>query len=234
MKSNAELQRDVIAELAYEPAIDPAQIGVITKNGIVTLTGTVKSYAEKLDAAEAAERVQGVRAVIDEMHVEIPCIQHRADEELARAILNTLKWDSRIPDESIKFKVSHGWVTLAGTVDYKHQQRSAEEAIRNLTGVRGITNQIEVKPRPVASDIKGLIEDALRRSARINEQPITVDIEGNKVILRGTVHSRAEQHEAERTAWSAPGVAEVEDHLTVAPWSQSSTVSSAFASDNGT
>lgn len=233
MKSNAELQRDVIAELAYDPAIDPAEIGVIARNGIVTLTGTVRNYAEKLDAAEAAERVQGVRAVIDEMHVSIPCIQHRADEDLAQAVLNTLKWDSRIPDENIKFKVSHGWVTLVGAVDYRHQQTVTEEAIRNLTGVRGITNLIEVKPRPLALEIKDRIEDALRRSAQITEQPITVEIEGSKLILRGTVHSRAEQQEAHRIAWSAPGVSEVEDHLTVAP-QEPSTVSPAFASDDGT
>ncbi len=234
MKSNAELQRDVIAELTYEPAIDPGEIGVIAKNGIVTLTGTVRNYAEKLEAAEAAERVQGVRAVIDEMHVSLPCMQHRADEDLAQAVLNTLKWDTRVPDENIKFKVNHGWVTLTGSVDYKHQQALTEDTIRNLTGVRGITNLIEVKPRVVASDIKCRIEEALRRSAQISEQPMTVEVEGSKVILRGTVHSRAEHHEAHRIAWSAPGVSEVEDHLTVAHSLVASKVSTAFASDDGT
>ncbi len=234
MKSNAELQRDVIAELAYQPAIDPGEIGVIAKDGMVTLTGTVRNYAEKLDAAEAAERVQGVRAVIDEMHVSLPCIQHRADEELAQTVLNTLKWDSRIPDENIKFKVHHGWVTLAGTVDYKHEHALTEDAIRNLIGVRGITNLIEVKPRVVAPDIKARIEDALRRSAQTVEQPIAVEVKGSKVILRGSVHSRAERHEAHRIAWSAPGVSEVEDHLTMAPSVESSTVSTAFISDDGT
>ncbi len=234
MKSNAELQRDIIAELAYEPAIDRGEIGVIAKNGVVTLTGTVRNYAEKLEAAEAAERVQGVRAVVDEMHVSIPCVQHRADEDLAQAVLNTLKWDSRVPDENIKFKVNHGWVTLAGTVDYKHEQTLTEDAIRNLTGVRGITNLIEVRPRVLASDIKSRIEDALRRSAQIDEQPMTVEVEGSRVILRGTVHSRAEHHEAHRIAWSAPGVSEVEDHLTVAHPLEASTASSAFASDDGT
>jgi len=232
MKSNAEMQRDVIAELTYEPAIDPGEIGVIAKNGIVTLTGTVRNYAEKLDAAKAAERVQGVRAVIDEMHVSHPCIQHRADEDLAQAVLNTLKWDTRVPDEKIKFKVNHGWVTLAGTVDYKHQQALTEDAIRNLTGVRGITNLIEIKPRVVASDLKSRIEEALRRSAQIHEQPITVEVEGNKVILQGTVHSRAEHHEAHRIAWSASGVSQVEDHLTVAHPLEASTVPAAFASDD--
>lgn len=232
MKSNAELQRDVIAELTYEPAIDPGQIGVIARSGIVTLTGTVRNYAEKLEAAEAAERVQGVRAVIDEMHVSLPCIQHRADEDLAQAVLNTLKWDTRVPDENIKFKVNHGWVTLTGTVDYKHQQVLTEDAIRNLTGVRGITNLIEVKPQVVASDIKHRIEESLRRSAQVHEQPITVELDGSRVILHGTVHSRAEHHEAHRIAWSAPGVSEVEDHLTVTHPLEASTVPAAFASDD--
>jgi len=232
MKSNVELQRDVMAELAYEPAVDPAQIGVIAKDGMVTLTGTVRSHAERLTAAEAAERVQGVLAVIDEMHVEIPCIQHRTDEELARSILNTLKWDSRVPDDRIKFKVSHGWVTLVGTVDYKHEQRSAEDAIRNLTGVRRIENLIEVKPRAIALDIKNRIESALRRSAQINEHGITVEVKRSTVILRGTVHSRAERNEAERVAWLGPGVSEVEDHLTIA--AQPSMVPSAFRADDAT
>jgi len=216
MKSNAELQRDVIAELGYEPAIDPAQIGVIAKDGMVTLTGTVPSYAEKLAAAEAAERVQGVRGVVDEMHVAVPCIQHRTDEDLAQAILNTFKWDTGIPDEKIKFKVSHGWITLEGTVHYKQEQKRAEEAIHYLTGLRGITNLIEVKPLDIPLDIKDKIESALRRSADVDAQRIAIEVEGNKVILTGTVHSRAERNVAERAARSASGVSEVEDHLTIA------------------
>ena len=216
MKSNAELQRDVIAELGYEPAIDPAQIGVIAKDGMVTLTGTVPSYAEKLAAAEAAERVQGVRGVVDEMHVAVPCIQHRTDEDLAQAILNTFKWDTGIPDEKIKFKVSHGWITLEGTVHYKQEQKRAEEAIHYLTGLRGITNLIEVKPLDIPLDIKDKIERALRRSAGVDAQRIAIEVEGNKVILTGTVHSRAERNVVERAARSASGVSEVEDHLTIA------------------
>ena len=216
MKSNAELQRDVIAELGYEPAIDPAQIGVIAKDAMVTLTGTVPSYAEKLAAAEAAERVQGVRGVVDEMHVAVPCIQHRTDEDLAQAILNTFKWDTGIPDEKIKFKVSHGWITLEGTVHYKQEQKRAEEAIHYLTGLRGITNLIEVKPLDIPLDIKDKIERALRRSAGVDAQRIAIEVEGNKVILTGTVHSRAERNVVERAARSASGVSEVEDHLTIA------------------
>ena len=232
MKSNAELQRDILAELTYEPAVDAGQIGVTANNGVVTLTGTVKNHGQKLAAAEAAERVQGVRAVIDELHVEIPCIQHRGDEELAQCILKTLKWDSRVPDERIKFKVSHGWVTLEGTVEYRHQKEAAEKAVRNLTGVRGVTNLIEVKPQPVAVDIRNRVEDAFRRSAQVSQKGITVEVKRSKVILRGTVRSPAERHEAERIAWLAPGISEVEDRLTIEP--EPPAVSLAFQADEST
>lgn len=215
MKTNAELQRDVVAELAYEPMIDAAQIGVIAKDGIVTLTGTVESYAQKLAASEAAERVSGVRAVVEEMHVELPCLHHRADEDLGRAALNALKWDTRIPDERLKLRVNHGWITLQGTVDHRYQREAAEQVIRNLVGVRHIENQIEVKPAITPYDIKTRVETALRRMAP-SEPHISVDVQGGTIILRGNVQSQAERKQAEREAWSAPGVSKVEDHLTIA------------------
>lgn len=166
MKTDTQLQHDVIDELAYEPVVDPAQIGVAAQDGIVILTGTVKNYAQKLAAAEAAERVHGARAVVDEMHVELPCTKHRADEELARAVSNTLSWDTRVPDDLIQFKVNHGWVTLDGTVNYKHEQVWAEEAIRNLTGIKGIENRIKVKASapPVA---ESKIESALPQAVNL-------------------------------------------------------------------
>lgn len=215
MKTNTELQRDVVAELAYEPMVDASQIGVAAKDGIVTLTGTAKGYAQKLVASEAAERVLGVRAVVDEMHVELPCTQHRADEELSRAALNALKWDTRVPDERIKFRVSQGWITLEGTVNQRCQREAAEEVIRKLVGVRHIENRIEVKPVITPVDVKTRIENALRRMAP-GEPRITVDVQGSKVILHGNVQSQAERRQAERTAWSAPSVSKVEDHLTLA------------------
>lgn len=215
MKTNTELQRDVLAELTYEPMIDASQIGVIAKDGIVTLTGTVESYAQKLAAAEAAERVLGVRAVVDEIHVDLPCKQHRADEDLGRAVLNALKWDTRVPDERLKFRVNRGWITLEGTVDHRYEREAAEEVIRNLVGVRHIENQIEVRPAITPSDVKTRVENALRRMAP-SEPYVSVEVKGSTVILRGNVQSQAERRQAERAAWSVPGVSKVEDHLTIA------------------
>jgi osmotically-inducible protein OsmY len=216
MKTNIQLQHDVLDELKYEPAVDPAEIGVTTKDGVVTLSGTIKSYAEKWSAVRAAERVSGVKAVVDEMKVELPAMFHRTDADIARAVLNALKWDVLVPEERIKVKVSQGWVTLKGTVDYKYEQSAAESAIRNLTGVKGVENLITVKPLATPIEVKAKIENAFRRAAELEARRINVDVRGNTVILHGTVHSWAERDEAERAAWSAPGVAQVEDDLTVA------------------
>ncbi|MGZ7106620.1 MAG: BON domain-containing protein [Candidatus Angelobacter sp.] len=158
METDTELQRDVIAELACEPMIDPSEIGVTARDGIVTLTGTVKSQAQKLAALQAAERVLEVRAVIDEMHVELSCTQHRRDEVLGRAVLNALKWDTRVPDDRIKFNVSHGLITLEGTVDYGYQREATEKAIRVLQGVKHIENRIEVKAPVAPVDLKTGVE----------------------------------------------------------------------------
>ncbi len=215
MKTNTEVQRDVIAELSYEPMIDSSQIGVIAKEGVVTLTGVVQSFAQRLAALEAAERVSGVRAVVDQMHVQLPCVQHRNDEDLSRAALNALKRDTRVPDERLKLRVNHGWITLEGTVEHHYQLEAAEEAVRSLIGVRHLENQIEVKPTITPLDVKTRIENALRRM-NPSEPHISVDVLGSTVVLRGNVQSQAERKQAERAAWSAPGVASVEDHLKIA------------------
>jgi osmotically-inducible protein OsmY len=216
MKTNEELQRDVLEELEYEPAVDPADIGVTAKEGIVTLFGNVKSYAEKWSAVRATERVEGVRAVADKIKVELPSVYQRTDEDIARAVLNALKWDVFVPEERIKVHVENGNVILKGTVAHKHQQIAVENAIRNLGGVKGITNHIKVKPVVSPFELKIKIENAMRRAAEVDAQRIQVDVLGEKVILRGNVRSWAERTEAERAAWSAPGVTVVEDKLIVA------------------
>ncbi len=216
MKTNTELQRDVMDELEFEPSVNAANIGVTAKNGIVTLTGKVSSYAEKYAAAEAAERVIGVKAVTDEMKVDLPSFHKRDDEDIAQAAVNALQWHVFIPEKAIKVKVNNGWVTLEGTVDYKFQRTAAEDAVQNLLGVTGVSNLIALKTVVAASDVKLKIENALSRAAELDGEHINVEVTGSKVTLKGNVSSWAERDEAERAAWSAPGVWMVDDQLVIA------------------
>jgi osmotically-inducible protein OsmY len=216
MKTNVQLQQDVIDELQYEPSIEAAGIGVTCKDGIVTLTGTVKSYAEKWSATRATERVSAVKAVVDEIKVDLPYTHKRGDEDIARAALQALEWDVQVPHTRIMVKVEQGRITLEGDVDYKYQQTAAENAVRNLTGVNAVINLIHVKPIANPSEVKVKIENALRRAAELDARQIRVDVLNDKVTLRGTVRSWSERSEAERAAWSAPGVRHVEDDLSVA------------------
>jgi osmotically-inducible protein OsmY len=216
-KTNTQLQQDVLQELKYEPSVDASDIGVTAKDGIVSLTGKVKNYAEKYAAVHATERVAGVRAVTDEMKVDLPSTHVRDDQDIAKAALNALEWDVWVPNKQIKVKVDDGWITLEGEVDYKYQQAAAENAVRNLIGVKGVTNLINLKkPSVKYFEVKTTIENALRRAAELDAQRIQVEVDGDKVVLRGDVRSWAERSEAERAAWSAPGVARVEDDLVVA------------------
>ena len=216
MKTDYEIQQAVIEELQYEPSIDATRIGVGCKNGIVTLTGTVESYTEKETAAWATERVSGVKAVVDEMRVELPQTHERGDQDIAQAALQALEWHVQVPHARIRVKVEKGIITLEGAVDYRYQQIAAENAVRNLTGVKAVINLINVKPVASPSDVKMKIENALRRAAEIDAQRIQVDVRNDKVILHGTVRSQAGRRDAERAAWGAPGVSQVEDDLTVA------------------
>jgi len=216
-KTNKELQEDVVEELQYEPSVDASQIGVMARDGIVTLAGTVKNYAEKYAAVHSAERVAGVRAVADEMKVDLPAMHIRDDEDIARAAAKALEWDVWVPSKKIKVKVDSGWITLEGEVDFNFQKTAAEYEVRNLTGVKGVTNLINLKKQPVKpSDVKTKIDTALRRAAELDADRIEVEVVNDKVILRGEVHSWAERREAERAAWSAPGVYAVEDDLVIA------------------
>jgi|SRR5579864_449729 len=216
MRTNIQLQHDVSEELQYEPSVDAAEIGVTARDGIVTLTGTVKTYAEKISAARTAERVRGVGAVVDELQVALAEPHLRTDEDIAQAVLNALKWDVVVPDERIKIKVEHGYITLDGTVDYNYQQIAAVNAIRNLLGVKGVHNHITVRPLLIPSQVKAQIEHAFRRSAELDAKRIKVDVAGTTVTLRGIVRTWSERTEAKRAAWAAPGVTQVEDELTVA------------------
>jgi len=216
-KNDSQLQQDVLQELKYEPSINASQIGVTAKDGIVGLTGNVQNYAAKYAAVHAAERVAGVKAVTDELKVDLPDLHVRNDEDIARAVLNALQWNVWVPADRIKVKVDDGWITLEGEVDHKYQQTAAEGAVRNLTGLKGVSNLITVtRPAVSSSEVKMTIEQALRRAAEIDADKIDVSVEKDKVILNGKVSSWAERDEAERAAWSAPGVNEVVDYLDIA------------------
>ncbi|MGH7619223.1 MAG: BON domain-containing protein [Gemmatimonadaceae bacterium] len=215
IKTDAQLQKDVIDELRWDPAVGSAEIGVAAKNGVVTLSGQVDSFAKRYAAARAAERVAGVRAIAEELKVILPSSYNRTDTDLAHSVLSTLKWDIEVPDDGIKARVEGGWVTLEGDVDWQFQSNAAERAVRNLTGVRGVTNLLLLKQRAAVPDVKERIERALKRHAELDAKHISVEATGGRVTLRGKVRSAAERLDVEFAAWSAPGVSTVEDELVV-------------------
>lgn len=215
MKSDTQLQLDVIAELRWDASVNPAGIGVEVKDGIVTLAGHVGSYAEKWSAERAVQRVAGVRALAVEMDVKLSGLNVRSDADVAHAAQNVLQWLTALPPDSVKVMVEGGWITLSGEVDWDYQRLAAVEAVCNLMGVTGVSEQIAIKPLVSPGAVKLEIEATLKRRVKSEGQSISVDVVGDRVTLSGNVHSWAEREIAKHSAWGTPGVRFVVDDLTV-------------------
>lgn len=216
MKSDTQLQQDVMAELKWEPSLKAAQIGVSAKDGVVTLTGTVDGYAKKSEAEDAVKRVSGVKAVVEKIEIKYPNNwAKRDDDDIAAEIVNAFKWNLEIPSNKVKAKVEKGWVTLEGELIWKFQSNAAATAVKNLEGVSGVSNNIKIKSQTEDVVEKAAIEDALERNWSVSDQNIHVNVSGHKATLTGTVDFWYQKDEASRIAWKAPGVWSVENDLIV-------------------
>ncbi|MER2268279.1 BON domain-containing protein [Methylobacterium oxalidis] len=211
--TDKDLRRDVLDELDFDPSLDAGDIGVAVSDGVVTLTGHVGSFAEKVEAERAVRRVKGVRAIAQEIQVRYPEAKKIEDDQIAARALAIIDWSVHLPKEAIQVKVAKGWITLTGAVPWQYQVAGAEAAVRRLSGVVGVTNLIEVKPQVRPTAVKDKILEAFKRSALFEADAIKVNVEGDKVILEGAVTAWTERAAAERAAWSVPGVRSVEDRI---------------------
>lgn len=217
MKTDRQLQKDVIEELQWDVAVDAAHIGVEASEGVVTLSGQVDSFAEKFAAADAAKRVAGVKGLAMDLEVKLPGSSRRTDADIAKAAVSALDWNVSIPSGAIQVKVDDGFVTLTGEVDWDYQRDAAASSVRHLLGVRGVNNAVTLHSRVAVKDVKGKIESALQRLAHQDTKTISVTVKDGTVTLSGTTHSHLERDTIEAAAWNAPGVQQVVDCIVVSP-----------------
>jgi osmotically-inducible protein OsmY len=215
--TDKDLKQHVQSALDWEPSLDASDIGASVDERAVTLRGSVASYAEKVTAERVALRVYGVKAVVNDIVVRLASGFERTDTEIAQAAVAALNWNTIVPNDRVTVTVTNGWLTLNGTLDWQYQKDAAERVVRDLTGVKGVTNSISLQPRVKTIDVRDKIEAAFKRSAEIDARRINITLADGKVILSGNVHSWSERQEAERAAWAAPGVTHVEDRLTIVP-----------------
>jgi osmotically-inducible protein OsmY len=214
MKTDSQIQADVIQELKWDPSVTHEHVGVAVSDGIVTLSGTVPTFIEKSSADRATQRVAGVKAVVEKMEVKLPGSFKRDDQDIAKAIINQFKWNVQVPEDQVKASVEDGWVELRGEVEWDFQRTAAENSVRGLSGVKGVTNNISIQEKKVQPEaIKQRIEEALKREAEREAHRIVVEVRGSRVILSGNVHSFREMQDARGAAFSAPGVTSVENNL---------------------
>ena len=213
--NDQQLRQNILDELDFQPSIDPTNIGIVVEEGIVTLSGYLPSFVQKNDVVNTVRRIKGVHAVADEIEIRISGSKQSADDQIAKRAVDILDWDTQVPTDAIQVIVRDGWVTLSGQVEWQYERMAAEKAVRRLSGVRGLNNNITIKPRIQIPDIRKRIEDALKRHAEVEANAITVQVNGDVVTLKGKVHHWDERNAVHNAAWAAPGVRLVNDQLQV-------------------